>query len=207
MTESGNGRILAAMRCSVLVGVALVGALAIPSAASADIFMYRSPNGTIHFSNAPAKRGFQRFPGSRGFVPRRIVDRPHHTAFDHIIAETSAREGVDPALVKAVIRAESGFVPTARSPKGALGLMQLMPSTARMHNVWRAFDPNQNIAGGVKHLSMLLARYRGNERLALAAYNAGGGAVAKHGGVPPYRETIEYIQKVFRYRDHYRAQF
>ncbi len=169
--------------------------------------MYRSPEGTIHFSNAPAKRGFRRVPERRSFASRRVVDRPHHTAFDHIISDVAGREGVDPALVKAVIRAESGFVPTARSPKGALGLMQLMPATAKMHNVWRAFDPNQNIAGGVKHLSMLLERYRGNERLALAAYNAGGVAVQRHGGVPPYRETINYIQRVFQYRNHYRAQF
>ncbi len=190
------------------MGVALAVAISLPSGVAAEIFMYRSPDGSIHFSNAPAKRGYRKFSNHhRGFAPRRIVDRPHHTAFDGIISDVAGREGVDPALVKAVIRAESGFVPTARSPKGALGLMQLMPSTAKMHNVWRAFDPNQNIAGGVKHLSMLLERYRGNERLALAAYNAGGGAVQRHGGVPPYRETIEYIQRVFRYRDHYRAQF
>jgi soluble lytic murein transglycosylase-like protein len=197
------------MNRSVLVGVTLAAAVAIPSMVAADIFMYRSPNGTIHFSNAPAKRGFRRVPMESGFRyrPGRVVDRPHHTTFDRIISQEAGKEGVDPALVKAVIRAESGFVPTARSPKGALGLMQLMPATARMHHVWRAFDPNQNIAGGVKHLSMLLARYRGNERLALAAYNAGDGAVERYGGVPPYRETIEYIQRVFRFRDHYRAQF
>ncbi len=169
--------------------------------------MYRSPEGTIHFSNAPAKRGFRRIPEQRSFVSRRVVDHPQDQAFDDIISDVAGREGVDPALVKAVIRAESGFVPTARSPQGALGLMQLMPATARMHNVWRAFDPNQNISGGVKHLSMLLDRYRGNERLALAAYNAGGVAVERHGGVPPFRETIDYIKRVFQYRNHYRAQF
>ena len=127
--------------------------------------------------------------------------------FDHIISAVAQGENVDPALVKAVIRAESGFVPTARSPKGALGLMQLMPATARMHKVWRAFDPSDNIRGGVKHLRLLLDEYRGDVRLALAAYNAGGGAVRKYGGVPPYPETVEYIRRVFRYRDHYRAQF
>jgi soluble lytic murein transglycosylase-like protein len=174
--------------------------------------MYRSPDGSIHFSNAPAKRGYKRYPVERGRglgvgPARRVVDRPHHTAIDHIISNVAGREGVDPALVKAVIRAESGFVPTARSPKGAQGLMQLMPATARMHNVWRAYDPNENIEGGVKHLRLLLQQYRGNVRLALAAYNAGGGAVQRYGGVPPYPETVEYIQRVFHFRDHYRGQF
>jgi len=169
--------------------------------------MYRAGNGTIHFSNAPAKRGFRRMPRHRGFGAHYVVDRPYHAAFDHIIAATAQREQVDPALVKAVIRAESGFVPTARSAKGALGLMQLMPATAKMYHVWSAMDPTDNIQGGVKHLKLLLDRYQGNVRLALAAYNAGGGAVEKYGGVPPYPETIEYIQRVFRFRDHYRAQF
>ena len=170
--------------------------------------MYRSGDGTVHFSNAPAKRGYRRYPARRGFAPPRGVrDSPHHSSFDEIIVDVAGAEGVDPALVKAVIRAESGFRPTARSPKGAQGLMQLMPATARMHKVWRAYDPNENIKGGTKHLRLLLDRYQGNVRLALAAYNAGGEAVQRYGGVPPYRETIEYIQRVFRFRDHYRAQF
>lgn len=184
--------------------------LFLPAMAAAEIYMYRSPNGSVLFSNAPAKQGFKRYTVQRGFglgPPRRVVDRPHHTAFDHIISNIAGREGVDPALVKAVIRAESGFVPTARSPKGAQGLMQLMPATARMHKVWRAYDPNENIEGGVKHLRLLLKQYRGNVRLALAAYNAGGGAVQRYGGVPPYKETVEYIQRVFQFRDHYRGQF
>lgn len=187
----------------------VVVALALPSVGTAEIFMYRAPDGSVHFSNAPAKRGFRRYPKQFGFstAPRRVVDRPHHSTFDSIITDVAGRRGVDPALIKAVIRAESGFVPTARSPKGALGLMQLMPATARQHDVWHAFDPSQNIEGGVKHLRMLLDRYRGNVRLALAAYNAGHGAVEKYGGVPPYKETVEYIQRVFQFRDHYRAHF
>ncbi len=194
---------------SLIVGLGFLGMLVLPTLAAAEIYMYRSPDGSIHFSNAPAKRGYKRYAMDRGPAPsnRRIADRPHHTAFDHIITNVAGRQGVDPALVKAVIRAESGFVPTARSPKGAQGLMQLMPATARMHQVWRAYDPNENIEGGVKHLRMLLQQYRGNVRLALAAYNAGGGAVSRYGGVPPYPETIEYIQRVFRFRDHYRGQF
>lgn len=198
------------MSRTMMVGLSLLATVALPAMAVAEIYMYRAPDGSVHFSNAPAKHGYKRYPTQRGmgFSPRRgVVDRPHHTAFDHIISQVAVREGVDPALVKAVIRAESGFVPTARSPKGAQGLMQLMPATARMHKVWRAYDPNENIEGGVKHLRLLLNQYRGNVRLALAAYNSGGGAVQRYGGVPPYPETVEYIQRVFRFRDHYRGQF
>lgn len=194
------------MRGLIAFGAVLVAGALLAGEASAEIYMYRSADGTIHFSNAPARRGFKRYPKRRGFRGA-IVDRPHHSAFDAIITSVSAEEGVDPALVKAVIRAESGFVPTARSPKGALGLMQLMPATARQHNVWSAYNPSDNIQGGVKHLRLLIDEYKGNVRLALAAYNAGGGAVKRYNGVPPYRETIDYVQKVFRYRDHYRAQF
>ena len=110
---------------------------------------------------------------------------------------------MDTALVKAVIRAESDFVPSAVSPKGAQGLMQLMPATARLRNVWRAFEPRQNVEGGVSHLRYLLDRYGGNLRLALAAYNAGEKAVDAYGGVPPYPETMEYLARVLRFRDLY----
>jgi soluble lytic murein transglycosylase len=113
------------------------------------------------------------------------------------------RHRVDAALVKAVIRAESDFLPYARSPKGALGLMQLMPATARMHKVWSVFEPKDNIEGGVRHLRLLLDQYNGNVRLALAAYNAGDGAVSRHGGIPPYPETIEYLERVLRFRELY----
>jgi len=105
--------------------------------------------------------------------------------------------------VKAVIHAESDFVPYAVSPKGALGLMQLMPATARRHGVWRVFDPRENVEGGVRYLRFLLDRYAGNVRLALAAYNAGEGAVDRYGGIPPYRETQEYLERVLAYRQAY----
>jgi soluble lytic murein transglycosylase len=188
-----------------------VGALLLlmPLRAPAEIYMYRGPDGTMHFSNAPAQRGYklyatERAP-SRGVF--RVVDRQRHRAFDNLIVSAAKRHQVDPALVKAVIRAESDFIPYARSPKGACGLMQLMPSTARLHNVGHILDPAQNIEGGTQHLRLLLDQYRGNVRLALAAYNAGGGAVQRYGGIPPYPETVEYLQRVLRYRDHYQQRF
>jgi soluble lytic murein transglycosylase-like protein len=180
------------------------------ASASAEIFMYRDKGGTLHFSNAPANSSSQRFVPvpAQWFLPpdgrsRRYYRAARRGDFDHLIKEMSARYEVEPALVKAVIQAESNFVPHARSPKGALGLMQLMPATARRHNVGRIFDPRENIQGGVKHLRLLLDRYSGNVRKTLAAYNAGEDAVDRHGGVPPYKETIEYLQRVLQYREQY----
>jgi soluble lytic murein transglycosylase-like protein len=104
--------------------------------------------------------------------------------------------GVSSDLVGAIIRAESAYASDAVSPKGAQGLMQLMPETALSYGVSDSFDAEQNIRGGVHHLSDLIEKYDGDVKLALAAYNAGEGAVQKYGGIPPYRETIDYIQKI-----------
>jgi soluble lytic murein transglycosylase-like protein len=193
-------------KAGLLVAVGL-GVLSPVGRAQAEIYMYRDQQGVLHFSNAPADPGYQRWaPSGRGFrVSTRTMgeDRARRKAFDPLIAAAAQRNRVDPALVKAVIRAESDFVPYARSPKGALGLMQLMPATARLHNVWSVFEPKDNIEGGVRHLRLLLDQYNGNVRLALAAYNAGDGAVERHGGIPPYPETIEYLERVLRFREQY----
>jgi soluble lytic murein transglycosylase-like protein len=116
------------------------------------------------------------------------------TPYGEIIAAMSEAHGVDPMLVRAVIQVESNYKPAARSRKGALGLMQLMPATLRIYNVRNPFDPKANIEAGVKHLRSLIDRF-GTE-LALAAYNAGEGAVAKFNDVPPYRETRNYVSRI-----------
>ena len=117
-------------------------------------------------------------------------------ALDLVIAEAADKYDVSPDLVKAVIQTESEFNPVAVSPVGALGLMQLMPVTAAYLGVADPFDPRQNVNGGVRYLSILLDRFNGNVALALAGYNAGPTAVAKHKGIPPFRETRGYVQKI-----------
>jgi soluble lytic murein transglycosylase-like protein len=125
---------------------------------------------------------------------------PHAAAFEArygpVVDRVAAREGVDPRLVRAVIEVESGFQVNARSPKGAMGLMQLMPATARRYAVKNPYDPVTNIDAGVRHLKSLLARFP--PALALAAYNAGEAAVERFGGVPPYAETRNYVSRILR---------
>ena len=117
------------------------------------------------------------------------------TAYAQLIAAAAQAHGVDPILVQAVIQVESNYQPRARSHKGAMGLMQLMPATAREYRVRNAYDPAANIAAGVKKLKGLLDTF-GNTALALAAYNPREGAVAKFNGIPPYRETQNYVRKI-----------
>lgn len=117
-------------------------------------------------------------------------------AFDQMIRQAAQQHGVSEGLIKAVMHTESGFNINARSPVGAQGLMQLMPATARRFNVSNAYDPQQNIFGGARYLSWLLKRFNGDTRLAIAAYNAGEGNVDKYGGIPPFRETQDYVRRV-----------
>ncbi len=121
---------------------------------------------------------------------------------DSAIERAAARHNVDPNLVRAVVKVESNFNPNAVSRKGAIGLMQLMPSTARQLNVKNPFDPEQNVDAGVRHLKQLLESYGGDVRLSLAAYNAGAGAVARSSGVPHYAETQNYVRRITNLYNH-----
>ena len=179
--------------------------------ARADIYAKRDRFGVLHFTNVPVDKTYKVMmhdPVVRAIGPvlRAEVGPIDSRAYDPIIAEVATRYQVERALVKAVIRAESGFQPQAVSSKGARGLMQLMPQTAWLHGVRNIHEPMQNIEGGVQHLRMLLDRYSGNVVLALAAYNAGEGAVDLHGGVPPFQETREYVWRVLQFRQEYLQQ-
>lgn len=132
--------------------------------------------------------------------------RLHLKEFAEHITAAAQRHAVDPALVRAIIHAESNFNSAARSRKGAIGLMQLMPTTAREVGVGDATVPARNIEGGVQYLANLLAQFKGNIALATAAYNAGPGAVEKYGGIPPYPETQVYVQRVRVLHERYKAE-
>ena len=138
----------------------------------------------------------------RGVVPDEVLDEVVPAAatggkdLAALAFEAARRHSLDPALVQAVVAVESGFRPDAVSAKGAQGLMQLMPATARSLGVKDSLDPADNLDGGTRHLRGLIERYNGDVKRALAAYNAGEGAVARHGGVPPYPETVAYVRKV-----------
>ena len=136
----------------------------------------------------------------RGFVPDEVMDEvePREGGKDlrALAVAAAERHGIDPGLVLAVVGVESAFRSDAVSPKGAQGLMQLMPQTAASLGVSNPMDPAQNLEGGARHLEGLVARYKGDLKKALAAYNAGAGAVDRHGGVPPYSETVAYVSKV-----------
>ena len=165
--------------------------------------MFKDKQGVLTFTNVPNHIGYKRILRDSGVTLG--ASTATGTAFDELISSASGRYNVDPDLIRAVIKTESDFNSNARSHKGAMGLMQLMPDTARLHNVSDAYNPNENVDGGVRHLRMLLERYQGNFELSLAAYNAGAGAVEKHGGIPPYNETREYVRKVLRFYDAFRG--
>jgi soluble lytic murein transglycosylase-like protein len=172
---------------------------ATPVVAHAQIYTWRDAAGNLVLSDTPKTGVARAFAVSRGdsvLTTRPVVGR-RTTAYDGMIVEHSTLHGVRADLVRAVIQAESAFNPFARSVKGAMGLMQLMPATAAEYQVTNAYDPAQNIRAGVAYLKRLLVRFSQNEELALAAYNAGPAAVDKYGGVvPPYRETRNYVSKI-----------
>ena len=168
-----------------------------PASASAQVYLRRNADGVLEATDSPETSEFRlRFSAkgvvihSRGFRSRA---RPE---FDPLIDEAAERFGVPSDFVRAIIKVESAFDEYAVSSKGAKGLMQLMPATARRFGVTDPFDPRQSIMGGTEYLAYLLGLFRGNYELAAAGYNAGENAVLRYGGVPPYRETRNYVVRV-----------
>ena len=132
--------------------------------------------------------------------------RPRVSDYDKLIRFKADQFGLEPALLKAVVHVESAFNPNALSPKGALGLMQLMPGTAARYGIQKRTDPESSLDGGGRYLRDLLFMFNHDTRLALAAYNAGENAVTRYNGIPPYPETEDYVEKVIQLRDKYRKQ-
>lgn len=156
--------------------------------AGADVYGFRGAEGVVFFTDAPTEHGFE-------LLIREGTPPPplHWSEFARREAE---RQGIDPRLVRALIHAESRANPAAVSPKGAQGLMQLMPATARELGVADPFHPNDNVRGGIRYLAQLIQRYPGRLDWALAAYNAGPGAVDRYRGIPPFPETRRYVTTV-----------
>ena len=179
--------------------------------AIADIYTYKDERGVVHFTNMP--NGDKRFKllrreegssnpglpvvGTPGAPSKWMPAQADVQRFASVIETAARTHGVEPALVHAVITAESGYNPRAYSKAGATGLMQLMPATAARYGVRNIWDPVENIQGGVRYLKDLIAMFNGNLELAVAAYNAGENAVIRHGHrIPPYAETVHYVPKV-----------
>lgn len=199
----------------------LISVLFSPALSFAGIYRYEDENGVIHFTNCPRDARFKLYlresddeidrrerasSVSRQPQPQSQLDSPSpdSTIYDSLIAQLSKRYGVDFHLIKAIIRAESGFNPYAISRKGARGLMQLMPETAQRMNVSNIFDPKDNIEGGIRYLKYLFSLFNNDLRLSLAAYNAGENIVSQFGSIPPYRETKDYVKKVLAFYQSYK---
>jgi len=169
----------------LLVGALCLAALPAATRAETPFYYYADGDQTV-ITNLPGKAQAKAVPGLAMPVTR----------YDPVIERVAEEFDLSPLLIKAVARVESGFNPRAVSPKGAQGLMQLMPRTARHYGVRNAFDPQENLRAGARHLRHLLDEFSGDLTLALAAYNAGSTAVRRHGGVPAYAETRNYVRKV-----------
>lgn len=179
-----------------------------------EIYVFKQRDGSIRFTNRRPPPGIEAkvfTPRSAGFSVYKISGAGYgrgklfSSTYNELIKFAARQHGVDPHLLKAVIHVESAFNASAVSPKGAQGLMQLMPSTARRFGVKNAFRPQDNISGGTRLLKQLIAKYNGNLKLALAAYNAGEEAVSRYNGIPPYSETQNYVRKVLHFKERYRG--
>jgi soluble lytic murein transglycosylase-like protein len=175
----------------------------------ADVYAYTEHNGTVHLSNAQEDSGYSAMvsepPEQLALQPATYIGKPIHSIpnkvfYDDMVDQVAQTYGLESALLHAVISVESRYRPNAVSKRGAVGLMQLMPSISRRFGVADARDPMQNLHGGAKYLRYLLNKYSNDRGLTLAAYNAGEGAVAKYGNqIPPYRETKSYVPQVMGY--------
>ena len=198
---------------TTLFGLLLAGALCASAAHAGNVYKYTDRNGVTVYTNIKP-RGVAKLKVIRVYCPACDVTSTvdwtatglNLDAYKDEVRKAAASEGVDEALVRAVIHAESAFNARALSPAGAQGLMQLIPSTAKIYGVTNSYDAGQNIVAGVKHLRMLLDMFDGDLRLVTAGYNAGENAVLRWGGVPPYDETRVYVERVAILHQRYRTE-
>jgi soluble lytic murein transglycosylase-like protein len=219
LSKAGTARLVVALWIGFSVCV--------PTARAEEVYRWIDSRGVVHLTNVPSDPNFKKYQvGSSGgtgrgilIIARNEAKRHNHFSFastsrdpasakdfDTLIARAARRHGLPPGLVKAVVRAESNFQPHAVSDKGAQGLMQLMPETAENLGVDDPFRAEDNVYGGTRYLRAMYERY-GDWKYALAAYNAGPGAVDRFGGVPPYAETQEYVERVLHYYRRYDGDF
>lgn len=198
------------------LALAVLSSITLASSAQAQIYEHTNRNGVIEFSHQPRGRGWSlvAFPARtarRYSTPPRAVGRSaaartaSAAVFEPVLREAARLYQLPVEFLRAVMHVESHFDPRVVSVDGAMGLMQLMPFTARKMGVLDAFDPHQNILGGARFLRILANQWQGDLVLTIASYNAGSGAVAKYGGVPPYRETQRYVRRVLGFYEFYRA--
>jgi hypothetical protein len=198
LTSKGSGKF---RNLKILAAVSAV-VFFFPTGALADIYKYVDNEGVIHFTNVPTDGKFKLFYREKP-VHFQPTLAPQLEKYDLLIFKAAEKYNMDYNLIKAVIKAESNFNPQAVSRAGARGLMQLMPKTAYAYQVKDSFQPEENIEGGVRYLRYLLNLFQGDLYLSLAAYNAGENAVISYSGVPPYRETRTYVQRVLRFYQEY----
>jgi soluble lytic murein transglycosylase-like protein len=172
------------------------------SPAIADIYLYIDSEGVLHFTNTPTSDKYKVYMQEPVRRPKVLLFTGG--SYDDVISEAARRNGLSTPLLKALIHVESFFNPRAVSKKGAMGLMQIMPENLPLLNINDPFDPWENVMGGAAYLRAMLERFSGQLPLALAAYNAGPGAVEKYNDIPPYPETQKYVRKVMRYFNLYK---
>ncbi|NLA74899.1 MAG: lytic transglycosylase domain-containing protein [Deltaproteobacteria bacterium] len=183
-----------------LIFFCLFVSILFPAVSLADIYKYKDKNGVLHFTNIRPDARYTLYIKEAKENPDAFITR-----YDDIIEAASEKFSMEPSLIKAVIKAESGFDHNAVSSKGAQGLMQLMPGTASDMEVDDPYNPEKNIFGGTKYLCKMMEKFKNDVRLALAAYNAGPDKVDQYKDVPPYKETKTFIERVMKYYDQYKA--
>lgn len=185
--------------CKIALGLALlIPLLVVIPPAAADIYRYVDANGRVHFTDTPTHGRYDMY------LKEKLTAATSNRSYLDIIRRHASSYHLEEALLKAVIKVESDYQPSVVSKKGAQGLMQLIPETAKDLKVSNPFDPYENIRGGSEYLRMMLDLFNEDVELALAAYNSGPNAVKRYGGIPPYDETRNYVKKVKHYLDYYR---